>query len=177
MKTLYLVRHALPEHGSAGGRDDTRKLTEDGQNQARQMGDKMKRLENFPQHIFCSTATRTRETLEHSGLESEAAVTFMDHLYLPSLDRLRSIMYDMDIHAKDKDSVMLLAHYPGVLELSMELAGSHEAFTYGFPECSVAVFESTAEEWSMIDVSNTKLKGLHTFNPPQNGSLRSPSAF
>ncbi len=61
MKTLYILRHAEAAPGSP---DEQRHLTDKGRTQAKQVGQAMREKGWHPATIFCSPATRTKQTWE-----------------------------------------------------------------------------------------------------------------
>ncbi len=77
-----------------------------------------------PQLVLCSSARRTRETVERLALPSGSQVEVEDGLYAAGagdlLGRLRAV-------GDDVSSVLLVAHNPGVHELALALVDGEGA--------------------------------------------------
>jgi phosphohistidine phosphatase len=77
-----------------------------------------------PQLVLCSSARRTRETVERLVLPSGSQVEVEDGLYAAGagdlLGRLRAV-------GDDVSSVLLVAHNPGVHELALALVDGEGA--------------------------------------------------
>ena len=112
MKTIYLLRHAKSSWDDSSLPDHDRPLNGRGRSAAPRVGAHMRAEGYLPDLVLCSTATRTRLTLEGvlSELEVEPAIEFEEELYLaaPSemLDLVRSVPDTVE-------SVLLVGHNPG----------------------------------------------------------------
>jgi len=77
-----------------------------------------------PQLVLCSSARRTRETVERLALPSGSQVEVEDGLYAAGsgdlLGRLRAV-------GDDVSSVLLVAHNPGVQDLALALVDGEGA--------------------------------------------------
>ena len=78
MRTLLLLRHAKSDYPS-GVADHDRPLAPRGIREAALAGDWLRSTVPAIDAVLCSTATRTRQTLERTGIE--APVTFVDRIY------------------------------------------------------------------------------------------------
>ena len=76
MKQLLLMRHGLTDH-PMGTSDRERVLTADGISQAETQGAYIKEHFNVD-YIACSSAIRTRQTLEHMHFSKEIETAFLD---------------------------------------------------------------------------------------------------
>ena len=120
MKTLYLLRHAKAAPESSLG-DAKRPLAKRGRKAAKTMADFLAKLDPAPELVLCSTAVRTRETLDLilPALKPQPTVTYEDRLYLAAatelIERLRKVR-------KDTGCVLLIGHNPGLHELGARLA-------------------------------------------------------
>ncbi len=142
-----MMRHAT---AGGGGPDHARRLTHSGIQEARRAGLRLGELEFEPDRACCSSATRCRETWEaiSLGLRSSARVEFDASLYNASaqtlIDRLAEIV--------EGETLLLLAHNPGVSVLTLELARDDAAnsagLRAGFAPASMALFEIDGS-WSM----------------------------
>ena len=141
MPTLRVLRHAKSSWDDEGLPDHERPLAPRGERDATRMAEHLRDQHEPPELVLCSSALRTRQTLERlqPALEG-AAVEVEDELYgAPAsalLERLR------EIHGEA--SVLLIGHNPGVHGLVRLLAGEGEHLhdvALGFPTCALATLE------------------------------------
>lgn len=141
MKTLYILRHAEAAQGSP---DNQRPLTQAGRAAAAEMGDVMREKGYLPAAIFCSPATRTRQTL--AGLElKQPAPQFVEEIYQAAPQDLLKV-----VHEADTESLLLVGHNPAVHGLSLALAGRGQpgqlhALRVGFAPGTLAVLQFDRE--------------------------------
>lgn len=125
MRTLWLLRHAksdwpddVPDH--------ERPLDGRGRDAARRIGRYLAGCEAAPRQVLCSTALRARQTFE--GLAAELAAPppceLAQGLYLAGPGELLGRVQDVSDAVQ---SVMLIAHNPGIAELAMALARRGDA--------------------------------------------------
>ena len=114
----------------------------------------MRRAGYLPDLVLCSTATRTRGTLEAvlSELEVDPAVDFTEELYLadPSemLDLVRSVPDTVE-------AVLLVGHNPGTGMLAAALSGdgpreSIHLMRAKFPTAGLAIIELSVDRWKDV---------------------------
>ena len=119
MKTLHLLRHAKSDWADADLTDHERPLNARGDAAAKAMGTRLA-AENFEvSAIFCSTATRARET--HQLLSKplpRIPATFHDELYMVSSNELLAFIRGAPDSHK---SIMLIGHNPVTQELALSL--------------------------------------------------------
>ena len=120
MHTLYLLRHAKSSWSDATLVDHERPLSPRGRRDAKRIADHLLRLGIVPALVLCSTARRTRETLELVGRALDAAtVSLESELYAASattlLERLHAV-------PEEVGSVMLIGHNPGLEHLALLVA-------------------------------------------------------
>ena len=120
MKRLFLLRHAKSSWDDPGLADHDRPLAPRGRRASALIAEHLRRTRIRPALVLCSSAKRTRETLE--GLQqalSPVEVQFEDELYGASseelLQRLRAVPDEVE-------SVMLIGHQPAIQELALHLA-------------------------------------------------------
>ena len=89
MHTLYLLRHAKSSWDDPTLPDDKRPLAPRGRRDGKRIAEHLRRQEIEPELVLCSSAARTRETLEllRPALGG-ATVVVEDELYGASADRL-----------------------------------------------------------------------------------------
>ena len=151
MKTLWLLRHAKASAGGAGLSDRDRPLSPRGRDAAERIGRHLAEREVRPELVLCSSALRTRETIElvEKGLGAGLAVEFEDELYLASERDLRKRVEQV----ADVGSVMLVGHNPGLGELALQLAtrGHSDALAElrrKFPTGALAELRVHSQRWS-----------------------------
>lgn len=116
MPTLWLLRHAKAANFIPGRGDAERPLTERGRTQADTIGRLLARQEPI-EHVLCSTATRTRETLEGLGLD--APVEFCEDIYQTGSDAIAHLIGEVDPAVQ---TLLVVGHAPGVPALAQDLA-------------------------------------------------------
>lgn len=125
--------------------DFDRDLTAKGLAQATQIGMQLAERHFKPDLVLCSTANRTRQTLEQvmkganvTGLEWKAV--FHDDLYNASM---MTILGLVDALPDDVRTVMIIAHNPGISNTLWQLS------SLNYPGFNVA--EAACLQWATID--------------------------
>ena len=123
MSQLFVLRHAKSSWDDPALGDHDRPLAPRGRRAAKAMAGHLRRERIAPDLVLCSSARRTRETLDliAPALGDDVAVSVEADLYAASagdlLERLRAV-------ADDIESVMLIGHNPGLEQLALRLATS-----------------------------------------------------
>lgn len=123
MHTLYLLRHAKSSRTDQTLADRERPLAPRGSRDAKRIGKHLVRLEIAPELVLCSSAERTRETLElvRPALGASSTVRLEAKLYAASadelLERIRAV-------PEAVASVMVIGHNPGLQDLALVLASA-----------------------------------------------------
>ena len=113
-KQLIILRHGKSDWHSGAATDHERPLNDRGRVDAGRVGQWLDNNEYRPDQIACSTATRTRETID---LVMEAAgwgkldIEFEESLYLASES---TIMYIIAENLRTCDRLMVVGHNPGM---------------------------------------------------------------
>ncbi len=118
---LYLMRHAKSEWSGPGTSDYDRPINHRGQKNAKQVGLWMAANNFLPEKIVSSPANRARQTIElvcEQLNHSQVKIDFDEDLYLASLDTL---IESVQLYKNDINSLMLVAHNPGLDYLVNEL--------------------------------------------------------
>jgi len=125
MRSLWLLRHAKASRDEAYADDHARPLTPRGERAALQVAEHLGSAEGHPTLILCSTAARTRATLEPllARLEPTPRVEIEPELYLASAGQLLARL--TRVPAAEK-RVLLVGHNPGLHELAVRLAARGE---------------------------------------------------
>jgi len=119
---LTLVRHGKSSWQAAGQSDRDRPLNKRGTADAPVMAKRLADRDCIPELILCSSAVRTQQTaallMSGLGLDKES-IQFHDELYLASPATLLSAVQSL---ANDCAHVMIIAHNPGLEDLSAQLS-------------------------------------------------------
>jgi phosphohistidine phosphatase len=122
MSRLLLLRHAKSSWDDPSLEDHERPLAPRGHRAAESMAEHLRSSVPHPDLVLCSSALRTRETLDRmSEAFGDAEVVVDDDLYGATddllLERLRGV-------ADRFETVAMIGHNPGVQDLAIALAGS-----------------------------------------------------
>ncbi len=141
MRRLLFMRHAKSDWTEPGQADIDRGLNSRGLRDAPRMARWIESQGIVPQLILASTATRVRQTVDllYSSQfiadgKWDPLLLFRADLYLAAPETiLRAICAD----GGDSDSILIVAHNPGLECLVSQLAGE----SYPFPTAAIAVFQ------------------------------------
>jgi phosphohistidine phosphatase len=105
--------------------------------------------------VLCSSAVRTRQTLEAilPSLGDDPLVEFEDELYGAWSDALLERIHEVPAKAA---SVLLIGHNPGISDLALTLAGGEARLREGFPTGALATF-AVAAEWAALEPGGAEL--------------------
>lgn len=127
----------------------------------------LRKLRIEPELVLCSSAVRTRETLEPARrVFASSAVRIEDELYAASSDELLARLH---LVPDEVASVMLIGHNPGLQELAIGLASSGdglERLTEKFPTAALATL-ALVSPWSRVAAGEATL--THYVVPKQLG--------
>ncbi len=146
MKRLILMRHAKSGWSDLATTDHERTLSDRGRWSAAAMGDWLREHYLIPDHVLCSDAARTRETLSRLKLE-ESNVSYSRSLYLAEPDVMAAAL-----QAQDHDCILMVAHNPGSETLARMLlttAPDHPDFA-NFPTCATLVADFDIPDWQHL---------------------------
>ncbi len=161
MKHLLIMRHAKSSWDQPGLADHERPINHRGQKDAPRMGELLKNQGLVPDLILCSTALRTRQTVELLG----PACSFAGEiLYLPELYEAlaNDCLEALHSHAGDHARVMILAHNPGLEELVGFLTGGHESMS----TAAVAHVELDIPSWKAL-IGRGQGRLVHLWRPKE----------
>lgn len=159
MNTLHLLRHAKSSW-KEDVEDHERPLSRRGRDAARRFGRQLPTLTGAFDLVLCSSALRTRETLDLVLAEFSPRPRSMieDELYLANreklIDRLRRL-------GEEEGNVLLIGHNPGLHELAIALAEKSSAnfrvLAAGkFPTAAYVSFR-VPSRWSVLGYSRNEL--------------------
>ncbi|QUX29049.1 histidine phosphatase family protein [Nocardiopsis akebiae] len=138
-RRLLLMRHAQAENGFE---DFERGLTDRGRSQAEAVGRLLAERGYVPDHVICSAARRTRQTLDgvlgamEPGVRPE--VDYSEAAYSAGVDTLLELVNQVD---PDAGTVLVVAHNPTVAQLAGAFLGGPAAY----PPATVAAVELEVE--------------------------------
>lgn len=149
MRRLHLLRHAKSSWADPGESDRDRPLAPRGRRSARELAGRLAAAGVNPTLVLCSTAVRTRQTLEliRPGLRPGVEVEFEEALYGAGTDELLERLHQLPAGVR---SAMVVGHNPGLQELTVllarrgplrERAGAH------FPTAALATLTFPGEGW------------------------------
>jgi phosphohistidine phosphatase len=152
VRTLYLLRHAKSSWTDRTLPDHERPLAPRGQRDAKRIADHLVRESVEPQVVLCSSAVRTRQTLEliRPVLGAASSVSLERELYAAStdelLERVRSLPHAIA-------SAMLIGHNPGLQGLAVALASSGnelKRLEAKFPTGALATLTFADTDWNRL---------------------------
>ncbi len=160
-RTLVLLRHAKSAYPD-GVVDHDRPLAPRGKREAALAGDWLRA--NLPaiDAVLCSTATRARETLAHTGID--APVRYADRLYDATpgtvIDEINGVGDDVTV-------LLLVAHEPTMTQLALGLSRVDNANTdvaerisAKFPTSAMAVLRFD-RGWKAVELGSAELDDFH----------------
>ena len=119
--TLHLLRHAKTNQQSETGKDFDRSLLPKGREQLAAFRAFSKEKNISISRIYCSSAKRTRESLQEiNELFPNALISFHDDLYLATWRDLLLFLTAL----KTKENILLIGHNEGLSEVASYLSGS-----------------------------------------------------
>ncbi|MDA1027911.1 MAG: histidine phosphatase family protein [Bacteroidetes bacterium] len=154
MKSIYLLRHAKSDWSTPFGNDHDRKLNDRGIASAGVIGRHLSSAVKPPQLILCSTARRTRETIEllTSASNWKAPVSFDAGIYDASTEdifsRIRLVPETIDI-------VMIVGHQPTTGAVASLLL---DGTPVEIPTCAFLYLEAKVDNWFTIGKGCATLK-------------------
>ncbi len=170
-RQLFLMRHAEAEFDGAS--DHERPLSMHGRVQARSVGQEMRAAGSIPGLVLCSSALRTRMTLDAlltqwEGLKGDKPpVQVTDALYQV---RPRHVVEILNGLAGDPPSVLLIGHEPTISTLTALLASPDSDATAlhtakaGFVTGALGVLD-VATSWSQLRPGGANLKSVQRPTP------------
>lgn len=168
MKRLYLLRHAKSSWDDPLIEDHDRILNERGQRAASLMGVYMAQQGWQPAAVLCSTAARTRETLDRLAAQMPdlPAPRFEKHLYLAQPEKMLDLIRTIDPAAA---SILVVGHNPGTESLAFRLTGGGDdaarmRLQQRYPTGGLAVLDFAADRWTDVELGRG---ALATFTVPK----------
>ena len=163
MKQLFLLRHAKSSWDDSELVDHDRPLAPRGRRAAKLVAEHLGREGIIPELVLCSSARRTRETLERIAqtFGEGIPVQIERELYAASerrlLERLRAVEDSVE-------SLLLIGHNPGVEQLALTLACSGTklaALRRKYPTGALATLEFSGR-WADLQPGRAELTDFVT---------------
>lgn len=160
-RTLVLMRHAKSDYPD-GVSDHRRPLAPRGQREAELAGEWLRGNVGAVDAVLCSSATRTRQTLERSGITAPA--TFSDRLYEASPG---IVIEEINGVSDDIATLLVVGHEPVMSSLALSLATEESAngeagqrISAKYPTSAIAVLR-IAGPWVELEVGGAELADFH----------------
>ncbi|MGI5165990.1 SixA phosphatase family protein [Spirillospora sp. CA-253888] len=151
MPTLIVLRHAKAVTG-LGMDDADRPLADRGRRDAAATGDWLRAEGLVPGLVLCSTAVRTRQTLDLLDLKAE--VSHESRLY----DNDPALVLDLVRQTGDEvGTLLVVGHNPSAQQVVYDLTGNAP----DFPTCALAVVELNAP-WAETRPGGGELTAFRT---------------
>lgn len=166
MRELMLFRHAKSDWSVEGIPDHQRQLNGRGRMAAPAMAQHIFELGLMPDEILCSTAVRTRQTLDLMSAkwqelapEWPAKIGFEDHLYEASPMAIMACIGNVDDRS---NRLMVIGHNPGLEDLADYLLQGQSselqsAMSAKFPTAALALLEISTNTWASLAGSSVRL--------------------
>jgi phosphohistidine phosphatase len=146
MRRLILMRHAKSDWSHAGLNDHDRPLNPRGTRAAAEIGKWMRARGYLPEQVYCSSATRTRQTLAGLGLEG-TPVDVLRSLYMADAEEKMRVL-----RGAKGQTVLMVGHNPGTCEFGhrlVDMPPNHARFD-DFPTCATLVCNFEIDDWNEI---------------------------
>jgi len=156
-RRITLLRHADAVADERGD-DHARVLSAQGQASAQALGRWMQENHLPAGLVLCSTATRTRQTLDALGMNLPTLL--LAPLYLASAGEMLAQLQQMDDTVAH---IMLVGHNPGIHGLAALLAKDYvrdadaDALAQGFPTAGLVSMGVPLAQWRMLQPHSATL--------------------
>ena len=156
MLRLYILRHVNTAWALPGQRDFDRALNEEGVEDLAVIRNWIKEQNFSPQHVYCSSAVRTRSTFDgiQSAMESKPSVDYLDRLYSGNIADYMSALTEHD----ENTDVMIIGHNPNCASLlGYLISQTDQGMAHSFPAGALAAIDFDIEAWSELKPNGGKL--------------------
>jgi phosphohistidine phosphatase len=156
---VILLRHGKSDWSDSTLADIDRPLAPRGERASKRIAKYMRRKKIRPALVLCSSAVRTRQTLEaiEPSLGKSSAVELVPQMYAASeselLERLQAL-------PESVSSVMLIGHNPGLQDLALVLASRGAGLPQlreKFPTGALATLVVHRESWAGLSPGDAEL--------------------
>ena len=161
MLTLTLLRHAKSSWSNPAMADRERPLAARGLADAPLMGKAMAERGIDPELVLCSSARRTRDTLDLvlPELRVEPKIVYEDALYHASAKEMLDMLHGIQPGA---NRVMLVGHNPEIQSFALDLVGSgpkhlRDRLRTKYPTAGLAVINFSSGLWPNVAINSGTL--------------------
>ncbi|MBN8578282.1 MAG: phosphohistidine phosphatase SixA [Cytophagales bacterium] len=140
-RRIFIVRHAQAEPGTAQRKDELRALTSDGERMSQELGKFLNQKNSNLNLILTSPAVRAFQTATHiaTELKTAAEIRIEKDIYSENLLNIFQLLTSVpDNH----EEVMIVGHYPTIVELHNYLAHNLKLTIMTTAEMAVLHFDS-----------------------------------
>jgi len=160
-RSLVLLRHAKSAYPD-GVADHDRPLAPRGVREAALAGEWLRANVPAIDSVLCSTATRARETLAHTGID--APVRYVERLYGATPG---TVIQQINQVSEDVTTLLVVGHEPTISETAIILAGNDgtdtaalEHISVKYPTSAIAVLR-VAGRWDKVEPNGAALVSFH----------------
>jgi phosphohistidine phosphatase len=153
-RRLYLLRHAKSSWKETGISDHDRPLAGRGRKAAKAMASYLREQGVRPDLVLCSSATRARQTFERVEPLGAREVHIERELYGADAATLLARLRDVP---EGVGSVMVIAHNPGLEDLTRVLAREDGELGDKFPTGALATLAFSDREWASLERGTAEL--------------------
>lgn len=165
-KLVCLMRHseAVAQLSDSVARDFDKPLTDHGIHQLEHVRAFLKEHHFLPDLILCSSAVRTRQTLEwiQEALGTGSEIVFDDGLYGINADGLMQKLLEL---SNAKSTVLVVGHNPAIsdaMQILLNLVeGSDGLVNLPAKPSQLALFRLHAPEWAALTAEKAELEALY----------------
>lgn len=153
VRNLYLIRHGKSDWDADYGLDHDRPLADRGQRDADKVGAYLRRASVHPDKILCSSAIRTRQTLDRISVAAgwRSGVSVREDLYLAAPGDVISMIASQP---DEVQTLVVIGHQPFTGEVAARFLGSRHLEV---PTACVIGMEFDADSWSDVDKEHGRL--------------------
>jgi phosphohistidine phosphatase len=153
-RQLYLLRHAKSSWKESGIPDHDRPLASRGRKASKAMARYLHEQRVRPELVLCSSATRARQTFERLEPLGAREVHIERELYGADAATLLARLRDVPDGVA---SVMVIAHNPGLEDLTRVLARQDDELGEKFPTGALATLAFGDREWASLERGTAEL--------------------
>jgi phosphohistidine phosphatase len=163
VRTLYLLRHLKSSWDDPALPDRDRPLAPRGRRAGRKLARHLRASGAAPELVLCSPSVRTRETLEAIlPALGDPEVRFPPELYAAAEEELLDAVRGVEA---DIGSVLVIAHNPGLQDLTLWLAGSGDEDARRrvgekLPTGALVTLSFRTDTWPEVEPGSGELTGF-----------------
>ncbi|MDQ3705564.1 MAG: histidine phosphatase family protein [Chloroflexota bacterium] len=158
MKTLLLLRHGNAQQSAPQG-DKARRLTEQGRQEAAEMGRRLPEIAGSLDAVVSSDAERTLETAQivASGAGYGGDIRVEHDLYATGVDTMLGVVRAL---SDEHNCVLLVGHHPSLEYLAADIAEQGTP-AQSLPTCGLLHLALDATRWHDIRPATGRLLGVY----------------